>query len=86
LNGEKKVLLLSNDIGSNQGVTRVYILHTDKFIRMKMTNQTQETEKMQSAQFLQEINFKLGLSPALSQKDKTIPELTDSIVAVQVVK
>ena len=39
---------------------------------------------MQSAQFLQEINFKLDLLPVLSQKVNTIPELSDSIDAIQV--
>ena len=49
-----------------------------------MAVQTREAEKMQSAQFLQEINFKLDLLPVLSQKVNTIPELSDSIDAIQV--
>ena len=39
---------------------------------------------MQSAQFLQEINFKLDLLPVLSHKVNTIPQLSDSIDAIQV--
>ena len=49
-----------------------------------MAVQTREAEKMQSAQFLQDINFKLDLLPVLSQKVNTIPELSDSIDAIQV--
>ena len=39
---------------------------------------------MQSAQFFQEINFKLDLLPVLSQKFNRIPELSDIIDAIQV--
>ena len=39
---------------------------------------------MQCDQVSQEINFKLDLLPALSQKVNTIPELSDSIDAIQV--
>ena len=49
-----------------------------------MPDQRREAEKIQSAQFLQEINFKLDLLPVLSQKANTIPELSDSIDAIQV--
>ena len=39
---------------------------------------------MQNAQFLREINFKLDLLPALSEKVNAIPGLSDSIAALQV--
>jgi hypothetical protein len=48
-----------------------------------MTNQTLEAEKMQNVQFLREINFKLDLLPALSQKVNEIPGLSGSFVALQ---
>jgi regulator of replication initiation timing len=49
-----------------------------------MRSQTLEAEKIQNAQFLREINFKLDLLPALSQKFNAIPGFSDSIAALQV--
>lgn len=59
-------------------------MYIDKIQSVKMANQTLEAEKMQNAQFLREINFKLDLLPALSEKVNAIPGLSDSIAALQV--